>query len=164
VLPSSAEVVALVRTEAEAHHVCREMRVFTLDEIGRLIDALGDTVLEAKRKVTPALVHIQPILEIYRSGEREKMAVTGSGVIISADGYVLTNNHVVERAEQVTCTLHNQQEVSAELIGRDVFTDLAIIQLNITTFDAVKHFALPLVADALAAFEALDEALALLAP
>jgi hypothetical protein len=49
VLPSSGEVVALVRTEAEAHHVCREMRVFTLDEVGRLIEALGPTVLEAKR-------------------------------------------------------------------------------------------------------------------
>ena len=49
VLPSTGEVVALVRTEAEAHHVCRECRVFTLEEIGRLIEGLGDTVLEVKR-------------------------------------------------------------------------------------------------------------------
>ena len=49
VLPSSGEVVALVCTEAEAHHVCRELRVFTLEEIGQLIEALGPTVLEAKR-------------------------------------------------------------------------------------------------------------------
>ncbi len=48
-LPSTGEVVALVRTEAEAHHVCRECRVFTLEEIGRLIEGLGDTVLEVKR-------------------------------------------------------------------------------------------------------------------
>ncbi len=97
---------------------------------GAVTAELQEKVLQAKRKVTPALVHIQPILEIYRAGEREKMAVTGSGVIISADGYVLTNNHVVAHAEQVTCTLHNQQEVSAELIGRDAFTDLAILKLN----------------------------------
>jgi hypothetical protein len=48
VLPSSGEVIAIVRTEAEAHHVCRKMRVFSLEEIGRLIEALGPTVLAAK--------------------------------------------------------------------------------------------------------------------
>ena len=49
VLPTSGEVVSITRTEAEAHHVCRECRVFTLDEIAILIEALGETVLEAKR-------------------------------------------------------------------------------------------------------------------
>ena len=56
VLPSSGELVALVRTEAEAHHVGREMRAFTLEEIGRLIEALGPTVLEAKRVFPGATV------------------------------------------------------------------------------------------------------------
>ena len=55
-LPSSGEVVSIVRTEAEAHHVCRECRVFTLGEIGRLIEALGETVLEAKRVFPGATV------------------------------------------------------------------------------------------------------------
>jgi len=49
VLPTKGEVVSIVRTEAEAHHVARSCRVFTLDEVARLIEALGDTVLEAKR-------------------------------------------------------------------------------------------------------------------
>jgi len=49
VLPESGEVVAIVRDLPEAHHVCREMRTFTLAEIARLIEALGDTVLETKR-------------------------------------------------------------------------------------------------------------------
>ena len=49
VLPGSGEVVSITRTEAEAHHVCRECRVFTLEEIAILIDALGETALEAKR-------------------------------------------------------------------------------------------------------------------
>ena len=56
VLPSSGEVVGVVRTEAEAHHVCREMRVFSLEEIGRLIEELGPTVLEAKRVFPGATV------------------------------------------------------------------------------------------------------------
>jgi hypothetical protein len=49
VLPSSGEVVSIVRTEPEAHHVARECRVFTLDEIARLIDGLPEAVLDAKR-------------------------------------------------------------------------------------------------------------------
>ena len=49
VLPGSGEVVSITRTEAEANHVCRECRIFMLDEIAILIEALGETVLEAKR-------------------------------------------------------------------------------------------------------------------
>jgi hypothetical protein len=56
VLPSSGEVVAIVRTDAEAHHVCREMPVFTLAEIGRLIEGLGSAVLAAKRVFPGAAV------------------------------------------------------------------------------------------------------------
>ena len=56
VLPGSGEVVSIVRTEAEAHHVARECRVFSLDEIARLIEAMGDTVLEAKRVFPGATV------------------------------------------------------------------------------------------------------------
>ena len=56
VLPETGEVVAIVRSEAEAHHVARECRVFSLDEIAQLIAALGDTVLAAKRLFPGATV------------------------------------------------------------------------------------------------------------
>jgi hypothetical protein len=49
ILPGSGEVVAIVRSEAEAHHVCRDVRAFAIAEIGHLIEVLGPTVLEAKR-------------------------------------------------------------------------------------------------------------------
>jgi hypothetical protein len=55
-LPTSGEVVAVVRTDAEASLVCREMRVFTLDEVGKAIEALGEAVLEAKRMFPGATV------------------------------------------------------------------------------------------------------------
>jgi hypothetical protein len=56
VLPDTGEIVSLVRTEAEAHHVAREGRVFTLAEIATLIASLGDAVLEAKKQFPGAAV------------------------------------------------------------------------------------------------------------
>ncbi|HZI93634.1 MAG TPA: trypsin-like peptidase domain-containing protein [Patescibacteria group bacterium] len=89
-----------------------------------------DKIFEARDRVLPALVHIQPVLEIYRAGEKGKIAVTGSGVIFSPDGYVLTNTHVVGKAERLTCTLDNKEEVDARLIGVDPLSDLAIIKID----------------------------------
>lgn len=56
VLPSTGEVVSLVRTTAEAHHVARECRVFTTDEIAVLIEAVGNGVLDIKQKFPGATV------------------------------------------------------------------------------------------------------------
>lgn len=54
----------------------------------------------------------------------------GSGVIISTDGYILTNNHVVSGAEKITVRLRNGEEYEAELIGKDSKTDIAIIKID----------------------------------
>ncbi len=54
----------------------------------------------------------------------------GSGVIISSDGYIVTNNHVVEGASAIQVTLNDQREYSAELIGTDPSTDLALIRID----------------------------------
>ena len=55
---------------------------------------------------------------------------TGSGVIISADGYIVTNNHVVSGADELTVTLHDNSEYSARIIGTDETTDLALIKID----------------------------------
>ncbi len=88
-------------------------------------------VLKAKSLVFPALVHIQPVKEFFSSGEKQKVQVTGSGVIISKDGYVVTNNHVAEKANFVRCTLSSKQEVQAKVIGLDPWTDLAVLKLDL---------------------------------
>jgi len=61
---------------------------------------------------------------------RLKKEATGSGVIISADGYIVTNNHVVEGADELTVTLNDNREFSARIIGTDKTTDLALIKVN----------------------------------
>ena len=68
-LPSSGEVVAIVRTEAEAHHVCREMRVFTLEEIGRLIEGAGADGAGGETRVSRRDGHRHPQAR-DRLGER----------------------------------------------------------------------------------------------
>ncbi|MFC2100914.1 trypsin-like peptidase domain-containing protein [Bacteroidota bacterium] len=55
---------------------------------------------------------------------------TGSGVIISNDGYIVTNNHVVQESEKITVTLNNKRSYDAEIIGRDPSTDLALLKID----------------------------------
>ncbi len=62
--------------------------------------------------------------------ENRPVQGAGSGVIIRADGLVLTNNHVVEGAKEVTVTLADKQEFKAEVVGRDPKTDLAVLKVN----------------------------------
>ncbi len=59
-----------------------------------------------------------------------KKEATGSGVIISSDGYIVTNNHVVEGADELTVTLNDNREFSARIIGTDKTTDLALIKVD----------------------------------
>jgi serine protease Do len=93
---------------------------------------LQHKILQAKNKVLPALVHIEPVKEVFSSGKRIKVQVTGSGVVFTSDGYVLTNNHVAEKAKLVNCTLANRDEVLAEVIGLDALTDLAVLKLDLS--------------------------------
>ena len=61
----------------------------------------------------------------------------GSGVVISSDGYIVTNNHVIENADQIEITLSDNQTYKAELIGADPNTDLALIKVDAGDLEAV---------------------------
>ncbi len=65
-----------------------------------------------------------------RQMQTPKKEATGSGVIISEDGYIVTNNHVVNGADELTVTLNDNREFSARIIGTDPTTDLALIKIN----------------------------------
>ncbi len=62
---------------------------------------------------------------------------TGSGVIISTDGYIVTNNHVVAGADELTVTLNDNREFSARIIGTDETTDLALIKIDAKRLPAI---------------------------
>lgn len=65
-----------------------------------------------------------------RKVQTPKKEGSGSGVIISADGYIVTNNHVVEGADELTVTMNDNKEFSARIIGTDKTTDLALIKID----------------------------------
>lgn len=70
--------------------------------------------------------------------EEEQPRGVGSGFILSADGYVMTNAHVVEDADQVLVTLTDQREFKAKIIGFDKRTDVAVLKVEATGLPAVK--------------------------
>ncbi len=68
----------------------------------------------------------------------QQRAGTGSGVIFSTDGYIITNNHVVEFADEYVVTLYDNREFKARLVGRDEQTDLAVIKIDAKDLTAIE--------------------------
>ncbi len=98
-------------------------------------------IYRARDKVLPALVHIQPVVKDYNTGELKKQEVVGSGVIFDAEGHVVTNYHVAGKAERIICTLSDKEQVTAQYVGGDPSTDVAVIKLNLDTYKGKLHVA-----------------------
>lgn len=73
-----------------------------------------------------------------RQVQTPKRTAAGSGVIIRSDGYIVTNNHVVEGADELTVTLSDNKEYSARIIGTDKTTDLALIKIDGRNLPAIE--------------------------
>lgn len=94
----------------------------------------------AAEKTVHAVVHIKNrtvttgptnIFEyLYGRGQQREVVGSGSGVIISPDGYIVTNNHVIDNASQIEVVLNNNKAYNAELIGTDPRTDIALLKIN----------------------------------
>jgi serine protease Do len=93
------------------------------EEIQRAIDG-------AVAKVKPALVRVQVVSAEYIQGREEKSEGSGSGVIVTSEGHLITNHHVAGKAKHIVCTLSNKQEVEGELVGTDPMSDISIIKLR----------------------------------
>ncbi len=98
----------------------------------------GLDFVEAAEKTIPAVVHVQNtsisnqpgnLRDFFRDNPRT-MVGTGSGVIISPDGYIITNNHVIDNAAQLEVILNNNKTYEATLIGTDPKTDIALIKID----------------------------------
>ncbi len=79
--------------------------------------------------------HMQP----FPAPRKSEPKSLGSGFIISADGYILTNAHVVETADEITVKLNDKREFTAEIIGTDRKTDIALIKISATDLPKVTQ-------------------------
>jgi serine protease Do len=97
------------------------------------------SIPEIVTKVAGSVVEITT--EMVTGGNRIQQYIAegaGSGVILTSDGYIATNNHVVEGANKITVTLHNGTQYTGQLIGRDVANDLAVIKIDADKLIPVK--------------------------
>jgi len=85
---------------------------------------------EAAKKSTPAVVYIRANNGSGFQNRRGFENAAGSGVIISPEGYIATNNHVIENGDDITVVLNDRREFSAEVIGTDPTTDLALLKIE----------------------------------
>jgi serine protease Do len=89
-----------------------------------------DTIRRAKDRVFPSVVFINAIVNDYQTGKKSYANISGSGVIISEKGEVLTNWHVINNAIELRCMLQDGSTHSATIIGSDKDVDIALIQLD----------------------------------
>ncbi len=122
--------------EFERNHLARYA---SLTEVGSRPD-----FVEVSELVTPTVVHIKTLIEQKQPETNQQMdpfgffkgmpfgpqAASGSGVIISSDGYIVTNNHVIDGATKIKVVLSDKRQYDATLIGRDPNTDLALIRID----------------------------------
>ncbi len=85
----------------------------------------------ARRRVYPALVNIAVVERYYSAGRAQRAPAGGSGVIISPDGYVLTNFHVAGHTTHITCTLANGEALEARVVADDPLSDLSVLKLRL---------------------------------
>lgn len=89
-----------------------------------LMDAYSNAVVDVVDRVSPAVVHVQ-----VRGSRNGRMSQgSGSGVVVSPDGLVLTNNHVIDGAQNISLSQGDGQKFGARLVGRDPDTDLAVLR------------------------------------
>lgn len=112
-----------------------------------IVKAVGPTVVyisttkTIRRDVSPFSHPFDPFedfFEQFRMPKKWKERSLGSGVIVSSDGYIITNYHVVEKADEIKVTLYDKQDYKGKIIGSDPKTDIALIKIPAKDLPAVK--------------------------
>jgi serine protease Do len=151
-MPLIRAAVAIVLTLCTAFALAQ---VRELPDFTRLVEEQGTAVVNisttqaARRATVPQIPNIEDeeVLEFFRRfiprqqpgpGPRPESRSLGSGFIISADGYILTNAHVIDSADEITVKLTDKREFKAKVIGADKRTDVALIKIEAAGLPSVR--------------------------
>ncbi|HEX9136151.1 MAG TPA: Do family serine endopeptidase, partial [Nitrospirota bacterium] len=129
-------------------------------ESSKLLSKLSDALAEVAEVARPAVVNISTTSTVtmednpmfndpffrrffgdqFDHGQKRKFksSALGSGVIISADGYILTNNHVIKGADEIKVILYDKREFKGKIVGTDPRTDLAVVKIQAKDLPTVK--------------------------
>jgi S1-C subfamily serine protease len=121
-----------VRTELMLGDVDREQRAAAATADAPALDAYSQAVVGAVERIGPAVVSLgmaRPAPDRLQRRGMPELRGAGSGVIIAPDGYILTNSHVVRSAHRIEARLQDGRTVTAQLIGDDPYSDLAVIRI-----------------------------------
>src|SRR5438128_4678374 len=156
--PLIALVFALLLTTpvwAQQRPAAPEARPAPKTDPKAVLRAMEDAFSAVADRVTPAVVHVSTVQKkgaggpaeeaperfkeffgeefyerYFRRRPREDARATGSGVLVDPKGYILTNNHVIENAQDIIVRLSDQRKFTARLVGRDPKTDLAVLKVD----------------------------------
>jgi len=157
-LPARSSVQAVeIKTETVAQlpkESPKEQLPKAQEELGQLAHNMGGArapidFSAAAEKVMPAVVNVTSISRFKPRSRREEVYMelfgrprdnqsTGSGVIIGKQGYIVTNNHVIEGATEIEVTLYDRRKYKAELVGTDPSTDLAVLKIKAANLPSVE--------------------------
>ena len=141
-----------IKNRSNARGIDDRQEVYFANNPVNLSSSAGSTdFVPAAAAVTPAVVHIQTVYrgeaggsddlleELFGMPGRSAPSMgSGSGVLIAPDGYIVTNNHVIQDASAVEVILPDKRRFKAELVGRDPATDLALIKVKGNNLPVVK--------------------------
>jgi S1-C subfamily serine protease len=104
---------------------------FSLPADSALLDAYSNTVVGVVESTAEGVAHIEVQKTVLnsRTGKTQLRPASGSGFLISSDGYMITNNHVIEKGEGIWVTFPDGRKVSAQIIGADPSTDIAVLKI-----------------------------------
>ncbi|MFO7853251.1 MAG: Do family serine endopeptidase [Bacteroidota bacterium] len=133
------------KTEEQAE--AQFTNVFTVPQEGlvdfsEVAENIVHTVVHVKTRTIQDYEYQNPIMEFFY-GERysrpREVRGYGSGVIVSSDGYIITNNHVIRGADEVDVTLNDNRTFHATIIGRDLSTDIAVLKIDTKNLPYVRY-------------------------